>query len=373
MVNISAIKGALLEEAILYLLRASGYRTVELSDVASGRDLTLQFKPHSAYRVIEVLGRGSAHQIDAIADYQLPRPFSHPQRLLVEAKCLRDSADVSVVRNAFGVYRDVNEFYNIPSAHTPAPMPIRYHYQYAVFSASGFSDRAQEYGYVHDIYLLPLKNSMYMRPVLAALDRLGSVGRSEDFRKSSAPIIAAIRQAVRLRIRDPRDWQLDEAVASPSLEIINDFCDACRAIEISLLAVVGRQIPLLLTPSTDSNHQLRTVSAEKSELRANFVQQDGFVLLQLLDHDGITLSLDVPTRMLRMHAQASGTPSDIPILKILNRLDYLHALLWGRPADKSPADVRLLTFRIEPPRRSRPLVQGIRLMRAGPTVRREEE
>ena len=120
MATINQIRGMLLEEAILYLLRISGYRTIE--DAADDETLRI------GRAGIEVVGRGGAHQIDAIADFSLTPPFSYSQRLLLEAKCYHSRTPVSlaVIRNAVGVLRDVEEHWfttnqDIPEKKTKAP------------------------------------------------------------------------------------------------------------------------------------------------------------------------------------------------------------------------------------------------------------
>ena len=94
MATIGHIRGILLEEAVLYLLQASGYRTVP----SAGTDPTL----NDGSAGLEVHGRGAKHQIDAVADFYLVSPFTYKQRLLVEAKCLRSSERVGlpIVRSA---------------------------------------------------------------------------------------------------------------------------------------------------------------------------------------------------------------------------------------------------------------------------------
>src|SRR2546423_13490129 len=98
----------LLEEVVLFLLRASGYSTIE----RAGGDATLR-DGHSG---LEVCGRGGFHQIDAIADFRLGQPFGHPQRLLVEAKMVRNRVGLPVLRNALGVLMDVAEFWSFHGA-----------------------------------------------------------------------------------------------------------------------------------------------------------------------------------------------------------------------------------------------------------------
>ena len=64
MATIYAIRGLLLEEILLNLLSASGYLIVEYDS----NDITLKTRSSG---VLEVKGRGSNHQIDAIASFSI--------------------------------------------------------------------------------------------------------------------------------------------------------------------------------------------------------------------------------------------------------------------------------------------------------------
>src|SRR5688572_10214575 len=136
MASTHQVRGVLLEEAVLMLLRAAGYRTV--TDV--GLDPTLG----TCSAGLTVQGRGSCHQIDAVADLRIGQPFSNPQRLLVEAKAYSDHRPIGlpIVRGTVGVLKDVSEFW---VARTPGKPPVgRYHYQAAIFSSSDFTSDAQD-------------------------------------------------------------------------------------------------------------------------------------------------------------------------------------------------------------------------------------
>lgn len=119
----------LLEEALIFLLRKSGYSTIE----KAGTDPTLK----DGKSGIEVIGRGEKHQIDAIADFKVSPPFSNPQRLLLEGKFYKSKNPVGlqVLRNAVGVLKDVNEFFYSTDLEKK-PLKKRYHYTYSIFSAS---------------------------------------------------------------------------------------------------------------------------------------------------------------------------------------------------------------------------------------------
>lgn len=160
MATIGQARGALLEELMLYFLNKCGYKTVE----KIGNDPTLSGT--SAGNGISVKGRGEKHQIDSIADFKHTPPFSYPIRLLLEAKFVKGKVGIGVVRNAVGVLKDVSEFFTFNDLGTilnsTGQVEIsglqvkRYHYQYAICSADGFSKNAQKYAFAQDIYLLDL-------------------------------------------------------------------------------------------------------------------------------------------------------------------------------------------------------------------------
>jgi hypothetical protein len=85
----------LLEEAIIHLLRITGYQTVEWA----GSDPTLR----DGSSGLQVIGRGGRHQIDAVGDFSVTLPFSHPQRLLVEAKRYDDRYPLTTLPSIYNV------------------------------------------------------------------------------------------------------------------------------------------------------------------------------------------------------------------------------------------------------------------------------
>lgn len=156
MASVSNVKGALLEELILHLLKGSGYVTID----GKGTDKTLEERNGMLW----VKGRGEQHQIDAVADYKFSPPFSNPQRLLVEGKCEARPIGLPIVRNSVGVHKDVSEFF-IPDPLTDRLLRQRYHYQCAIFSSSGFSKQAQNFAYAQDVILLDLGAGLFRRIV----------------------------------------------------------------------------------------------------------------------------------------------------------------------------------------------------------------
>src|SRR5579872_2089170 len=149
MAQINHVHGMLLEEAVLYLIRVAGYNTVTYD--ASHPDPTLyegknKNNPKSI-GILHVRGRGEMHQIDAIADFFLNPPFSHPQRLLIEAKRYKDKDRVGlpVVRSVTGLLKDVSEAWVTTGllGTQQTVSRIRYYYQAAVISTSGFTKEAE--------------------------------------------------------------------------------------------------------------------------------------------------------------------------------------------------------------------------------------
>ena len=227
------VRGVLLEEAILSLLRASGYSTVANAD----NDTTLQEGPTG----LNVLGRGGKHQIDAIADLRIGQPFSNPQRLLVEAKAYAEDRKIGlpIVRGAIGVLKDVSEFW-VANGHDQ-PAVKRYRYQFAIFSTSEFTHDAQRYAFAHDIYLLPLRASSFFAPVVKAIE--DATNGIADRNGKVDVVLSNVRWALRRKLQPALRGR-------PSEEFLwlRDVVNQTQLIGKSLIAVLGNAIPVFLTP-----------------------------------------------------------------------------------------------------------------------------
>lgn len=242
MATISQIRGMLLEEAVLHLLRTSGYSPV----LNAGSDPTL----NNGHSGLEVLGRGSKHQIDAVADSIISIPFSNPSRLLVEAKCYSQKTPVGleVLRNAVGVLKDVTEFW-VPPKNPNQSLNIRlFHYQYAIFSASGYSVDAERYAFAHDIFLIQYQKSLYMYPVIQKIRDVNYI----DFRARSNNSInvnmTELRKYVRNSIKDNYN-DIPPIMADAAQYKIRSFISSVWNIGGSLFALAGRRFPLHLIPA----------------------------------------------------------------------------------------------------------------------------
>lgn len=240
MTTVRQIHGMMLEEAVLYLLGASGYQTIE----SAGDDPTL----HDGKSGLEVRGRGGTHQVDAIADHRIGLPFSYPPRLLVEAKCYTTKpVGLEIVRNAVGVFKDVGEYW--PGRESR--LTTRFHYQYAVFSASRFSSDAERYAFAQDIYLVPLAKSRFLAPVLRSI-------RDVTFEDSRAHDpdgikvgLSDLRAAVRESLRDGSVTRLDSTISDKARAQIDLFCKETRKIGGALLGMIARRFPVFLVPEPE--------------------------------------------------------------------------------------------------------------------------
>ncbi|MER6946556.1 hypothetical protein ABT294_21230 [Nonomuraea sp. NPDC000554] len=146
------LRGYLLEEALAWLLRSSGYQLLVSAEQDSAELV-------SEGSTLKVRGRGTSHQVDVLGEWAFSPAFSLPVRLFLEAKFYATPCRIEVIRNAHGVIHDVNE--NYAARSTGGRPRRRYQYSYALFSANGFSPDAQEYAVAHQISLVDLSGASF--------------------------------------------------------------------------------------------------------------------------------------------------------------------------------------------------------------------
>ncbi len=183
MAGIGQIRGAILEEAVSFLLRKVGYR------IATHRD----FGTRNGHSGLEVQGRGCWHQIDTLACFDASPAFMYPLRLLVEAKCYKTKIGVGVIRNAVGVLKDISEnYFTLDAMGNESDLQIqRFNYHGAVYSSSGFSKVAQHYAIAHQIFLIDYAGIHVMKPII---DEILSLELS-DFSEEEQNNVRSIREA----------------------------------------------------------------------------------------------------------------------------------------------------------------------------------
>ena len=145
------LRGYLLEEALAWLLRNSGYRL--LVHESQDRDELRQNG-----NGLCVKGRGAEHQVDVLGEFAFTPAFSLPIRLFLEAKFTVNRTQLSVIRNAHGVIHDINENFVVGPRQQ---LRKRFRYVYALFSAAGFSRDAQNYALAQQISLVDLSGASF--------------------------------------------------------------------------------------------------------------------------------------------------------------------------------------------------------------------
>lgn len=252
---------------------------------------------------MEVRGRGSKHQIDAIADFSISPPFSYPIRLLLEAKFHKKNVGIEIVRNAVGVLKDVSEFW-IVSGSSFKP---KYHYQYAIFTSSSFTKPAQEYAFAQDIYLIKLENNRYFHPVINALEEMSYI----DFRGVSENNIdielTQLRRATRLSLKNHELGRMREYCTNYNFDPVK----LCKVIEASLeigdsyLGVLGKSFPVFFTPSDYFNVD---DLISNPTIRICWNQEKWYVVKRqarcaTLDERDIILSFDLPDELFKLYSE----------------------------------------------------------------------
>jgi hypothetical protein len=163
MASEETLRGYLLEEALAWLLRHTGYRL--LVHESQDRD-ELKQEGNGLW----VKGRGADHQVDVLGEFRFPPAFSLPIRLFLEAKFTGLKTDLKTIRNAHGVIDDINEnFVRGPKTR----FLKRHRYVYALFSASGFTEEAEGYALAQQISLIDLSIPAFdwLRDVVEATAR----------------------------------------------------------------------------------------------------------------------------------------------------------------------------------------------------------
>lgn len=258
------LRGMLLEEALAFLLRLSGYSPID----QPGNDPTLSSGPAG----LEVLGRGANHQIDCVADYRIPQPFSHPPRLLVEAKCYaKQSVGIDIVRGGVGILKDVSEFWftdfkpGSRRERETARAKVaknRYHYQYAIASTSGFSEPAEQYAFAQDVYLIPMARQGFLQPTIKAIESLRDDDNYEIPWLRGAGALHSLRLEIRRALREEREAYPED---SPEFAMNNDdlpdfqnykrslrtYIRSLRKLHGGVLVTIANRHPILLVPDPE--------------------------------------------------------------------------------------------------------------------------
>lgn len=241
MSNISQVRGALLEEAILYLLEKVGYETITNSNTSNSQEL------RGGHSGLEVRGRGSWHQIDALAFFPASPAFMYPLRLMVEAKCYRENRPVGIeiVRNSIGVLKDISENYFTVQQRTGRHLQIpSFNYHSAIFSTSGYTVGAIEYALAHQVFLIQYNNVSVIHPLINAIMQFGPECLTNLGKQSIKEVREKYRNAIRNSYyhTDMRRYLTDEGI-----ELIdNALVETLQQIQGSYFGMLQGRWPLHL-------------------------------------------------------------------------------------------------------------------------------
>jgi len=243
MANISQVRGALLEEAVLYLLEKFGYETIDA--FSTHRDASLR----GGHSGLDVRGRGAWHQIDGLASFKSSPAFMYPLRLMVEAKCYQEhrTVGIEVVRNAVGVLKDISEnYFTVPSGGENVQVP-RFNYHSAIFSTSGYTSGAIDYALAHQVFLIQYENVPVIKPLIDAIMQFDEL----CITKVGKNAIAEVRKKYRSAIREQfYEVDMQEFITDRGIELIDGaLIDSLSRIGGSYFGMLQGRWPLHLLTS----------------------------------------------------------------------------------------------------------------------------
>ncbi|ELV7515499.1 hypothetical protein QMU85_000453 [Photobacterium damselae] len=102
-----------------------------------------------------------------------------PLRLLVEAKCYPNQrVGIPVVRNSVGVLKYISENYFTKHRDVSTVCAIRFNYQSAIFSVSGYTKPAIDYAVAHQIFLIEYRGIPVIQPAIEAIEAIEALDES---------------------------------------------------------------------------------------------------------------------------------------------------------------------------------------------------
>lgn len=239
----SQIRGAILEEAVLFLLHKVGYKIVRKpEDSIDSSDLRIDRSG------LELQGRGAWHQIDAVAEQHQTPAFMFPLRLLVEAKCyLSQTVGIPIVRNSVGVHKDISENYFTKHRSRGSHSAIRFNYQSAIFSVSGYSKPAVDYAVAHQIFLIEYKGIPIISPVILAIKSMDENSLTEHGVNNISGVRGTFRNIFENNVNHD---DFDRYFTPSGIEQIQSASNALRKIGGSYFGMLQGRWPLHLLTDT---------------------------------------------------------------------------------------------------------------------------
>ena len=166
--NKQQAKGYLLEIVLSKLIEVNGYEVITEWNIPYEPELPPEEQEiRNQSNGLNIKGRGGYHQFDTLGTFKITPPFVYPLRLFMEAKCYSKNYKIGIdrVRMGVGLLSDINSNYSTVNMSSNLLSISRYHYHYAIFSTSGFSEPAQRFALAHKIYLVDLSGEEY-KPII---------------------------------------------------------------------------------------------------------------------------------------------------------------------------------------------------------------
>jgi hypothetical protein len=309
------LRGALLEEAVAWLLESIGYRILRAGDVGV----------EAGAAGINVRGRGALHQIDTLAGFDATPAFMFPLRLLLEAKCYEKKVGLPIVRNSVGVVKDISEnYFTLPGrSHNREIQIQRFNYHAAIFASNGYTRPAQEYAVAHQVFLIDYKGIRPIVPLIDALRNLSLTKIQLDDIESLGSIRRRFAAAIRGEAPDP-ECEADEYVPYAAL---SGHVSAIRGSYFGMLQ--GRWPVHLLSRHPLPPELFRDTDVVQCRVWGRISETWSFAPVDVPEGDPRFFRLDfrLPVVVGELIAEANGSPMRIADLKE-NLFSYL--VLAGR-------------------------------------------
>jgi hypothetical protein len=270
MASIGQIRGALLEEAVLYLLHKVGYRVIYRA--ADSSELTGIRDGHSG---LELRGRGTWHQIDALAECDVSPAFMYPLRLILEAKFYTNTKiQLGAIRSFFGVEKDISENYFTKRVGGSDFSERRFNYRAAMLSVYGYTSGAVEFAVAHQIFLIEYKNIPVIAPVIDAIAAFGDNCITAPGKDSLAEVRAVMRNALQLRAMP---LTTPTYLTERGLLLINDvLAQSVRRIGGSYFGMLQGRWPIHFLTETEISPEAAATDVIQCRLSGNDQGQWGF-------------------------------------------------------------------------------------------------
>ena len=154
------LKGKLLEYSLRKIMHRCGFTSV---------------RPDGLYiyernPILYINGKGAAHDADVLMEPPIQMPFAYPTRILFECKAYNTTIKLPIVRNAFGLRQDINDFEIVTEAtltlrqnNRRADVAIherkRHFYQVGIATLGTFTKPAIEFAANNKIPLFSLEQA----------------------------------------------------------------------------------------------------------------------------------------------------------------------------------------------------------------------